>query len=130
LPETASGHEHYRALALAVRDRLQERWVATTCTYLRTDVKVACYLSAEFLENFFLFGLTAGEVEQVGRDGYRPRAYAEGNPDLGTALELLQTGLFSRGDPEVFRPLVENLLASDPFSCWRTSLLTRSASSG
>ena len=31
-------------------------------------------------ENFFLFGLTADEVEQVWRDGYRPASYDRGQP--------------------------------------------------
>ena len=40
---------YYRALALAVRDRMQQRWIDTTQTYLDLSRKVACYLSAEFL---------------------------------------------------------------------------------
>jgi starch phosphorylase len=40
---------YYRALALAVRDRMQQRWIATTQTYLDLSRKVSCYLSAEFL---------------------------------------------------------------------------------
>ncbi|EPQ80199.1 Glycogen phosphorylase [Mycobacterium marinum str. Europe] len=40
---------YYRALALAVRDRMQQRWIETTQTYLDLSRKVACYLSAEFL---------------------------------------------------------------------------------
>ncbi|ETZ98415.1 glycogen phosphorylase domain protein [Mycobacterium kansasii 824] len=40
---------YYRALALAVRDRMQRRWIETTQTYLNLSRKVACYLSAEFL---------------------------------------------------------------------------------
>ena len=40
---------YYRALALAVRDRMQQRWIETTQTYLELSRKVACYLSAEFL---------------------------------------------------------------------------------
>ena len=40
---------YYRALSLAVRDRLQQRWNQTTQTYLDLSRKVACYLSAEFL---------------------------------------------------------------------------------
>nr|WP_232022112.1 glycogen/starch/alpha-glucan phosphorylase [Mycobacterium basiliense] len=40
---------YYRALALAVRDRMQQRWMQTTQTYLDLSRKVACYLSAEFL---------------------------------------------------------------------------------
>jgi glucan phosphorylase len=32
-----------------VRDRMQQRWIATTQTFLDLSKKVACYLSAEFL---------------------------------------------------------------------------------
>ena len=39
-------------------------------------------------ENFFLFGLTADEVERVKREGYRPADYAEGNAELREALDL------------------------------------------
>jgi starch phosphorylase len=66
-------------------------------------------------ENFFLFGLTAAEVEREQREGYRPRTYVEGNPELRAALDLIGSGHFSRGDREMFRPLLENLLESDPF---------------
>ncbi len=40
---------YYQALSLAVRDRMQDRWTATTQAYLDLSSKVACYLSAEFL---------------------------------------------------------------------------------
>jgi starch phosphorylase len=40
---------YYRALALAVRDRLQQRWFASTQAFLGLSRKVVCYLSAEFL---------------------------------------------------------------------------------
>jgi starch phosphorylase len=49
LPGVATQHDYYKALALAVRDRLQERWAHTVETYVGKDVKLACYLSAEFL---------------------------------------------------------------------------------
>ena len=45
----AKPHEYYHALALAVRDRLQHRWMDTTMSYMASETKVACYLSAEFL---------------------------------------------------------------------------------
>ncbi|MGH8512430.1 MAG: glycogen/starch/alpha-glucan phosphorylase, partial [Gammaproteobacteria bacterium] len=66
-------------------------------------------------DNYFLFGLTADEVERLKREGYRPADYVEGNAELRAALELIRTGHFSRGDTEVFRPLIENLTQSDPF---------------
>jgi starch phosphorylase len=66
-------------------------------------------------ENFFLFGLSADQVERVKRDGYRPADYANGNAELREILKLIADGQFSRGDRDMFRPLVENLLQADPF---------------
>jgi len=48
-PSLANKQDYYQALALTVRDRLQQHWVETVQTYLEQDLKVACYLSAEFL---------------------------------------------------------------------------------
>ena len=49
-PAAALKSEHYyRALALAVRDRMQDNRVASTQTSLDLGRKVTCYLSAEFL---------------------------------------------------------------------------------
>src|ERR1700722_9675468 len=49
-PAAALRPEHYyRALALAVRDRMQDRRGASTQTSLDLGRKVTCYLSAEFL---------------------------------------------------------------------------------
>ncbi len=66
-------------------------------------------------ENFFLFGLTADEVERAKREGYRPADHVANNPELRAVLELIGSGHFSRGDSEVFRPVVDNLTRSDPF---------------
>jgi starch phosphorylase len=66
-------------------------------------------------ENFFLFGLTETEVEQVKRDGYRPADYIDGNDELKAVLDLISNGQFSHGDTEVFKPLVDNLRFDDPF---------------
>ncbi|HSD59487.1 MAG TPA: glycogen/starch/alpha-glucan family phosphorylase, partial [Burkholderiales bacterium] len=66
-------------------------------------------------DNFFLFGLTADEVERARREGYRPAAWTENNAELRETLDLIAGGAFSRGDRELFRPLVDNLLYSDPF---------------
>ena len=49
-PAAALKSEHYyRALALAVRDRMQDNRVASTQTSLDLGRTVTCYLSAEFL---------------------------------------------------------------------------------
>jgi starch phosphorylase len=49
LPAVATHSDYYRALALAVRDRMQDNWARTTETYIKGRQKFACYLSAEFL---------------------------------------------------------------------------------
>lgn len=46
---TATDHDRYYALALAVRDRLVERWIATQQAHHRQNVKRIYYLSLEFL---------------------------------------------------------------------------------
>ena len=49
LPEIATPNDWYMSLALTVRDRLLDRWIATARTVMRSDVRVVSYLSAEFL---------------------------------------------------------------------------------
>jgi len=66
-------------------------------------------------ENFFLFGLTAAEVEQRRREGYNPRAIYESNSDLREILDALSRGEFSHGDTGLFEPLVNSLLTSDEY---------------
>src|SRR5579884_723838 len=46
---SATEHDRYVALALAVRDRLIDRWIATQQTHHKQNVKRIYYLSLEFL---------------------------------------------------------------------------------
>jgi starch phosphorylase len=66
-------------------------------------------------ENFFLFGLTAGEVARVKSSGYRPRDHYESNARLREVIDLIGSGVFSRGDSTLFRPLLESLLSCDEY---------------
>jgi starch phosphorylase len=66
-------------------------------------------------ENFFLFGLTAEQVTQAQAQGYRPADRVHSIPELRDALALIAGGHFSRGDRDMFRPLVDNLMQHDPF---------------
>ncbi len=66
-------------------------------------------------ENFFLFGLTAAEVEDQWREGYHPRAIYESNADLREAIDRIAGGTFSPDQPDLFRPIVDSLLYHDPF---------------
>jgi len=66
-------------------------------------------------ENFFLFGLTAEEVEKVQARGYRPLDYYEHNRTLRGVIDFIASGALGHGDRELFRPIVDNLLEHDPF---------------
>jgi starch phosphorylase len=66
-------------------------------------------------ENFFLFGLTTSEVASLKARGYRPAEYYRRNPALREAIDLIRGGYFSRGDTELFRPLIDSLLQADPY---------------
>ena len=66
-------------------------------------------------ENFFLFGLTAPEIAKLKSSGYRPRDYYERDPLLREVLDGLSNGTFSKGDRELFQPLVDELLNRDTY---------------
>ena len=65
-------------------------------------------------ENFFLFGLTVDDVDELYKS-YRPRDYIERSSDLAAVLGLIADGTFSHGDTGVFAPLVGNLTNHDHF---------------
>jgi starch phosphorylase len=67
-------------------------------------------------ENFFLFGMTAEEVAASWRPGaYDAQALYRGNEELRAVIDLIAAGHFSRGDRELFRPLVDSLLHEDRY---------------
>ncbi len=66
-------------------------------------------------KNFFLFGLNAAEVTALRMTGYRPSNYYAQNKGLREVIDFISSGELGRGDPELFRPIVDNLLGHDPF---------------
>jgi starch phosphorylase len=66
-------------------------------------------------ENFFLFGLTAEQVMQLRSEGYRPWDCYQGNLALKETIDLIDSGTFSHGDGELFKPLTDSLKQHDPF---------------
>ncbi|MBT3601965.1 MAG: glycogen/starch/alpha-glucan phosphorylase [Candidatus Latescibacteria bacterium] len=66
-------------------------------------------------ENFFLFGMTAEEVYALRNKGYNPMDYYQNNSELKGVIELVRAGFFSRGDGEMFRPLIDGLLHQDQY---------------
>jgi starch phosphorylase len=73
--------------------------------------------------NFFLFGLTAEEVESKRRS-YEPNAIIDGDPDLSRVMWLLECGHFNQFEPGAFDPIIASIRnANDP---WMTAADFRS----
>jgi starch phosphorylase len=60
-------------------------------------------------ENFFLFGLTAGQVVNT-RGWYNPRWHYDHEPETRRALEQMLSGHFNPGEPGIFAPLFDTLV--------------------
>lgn len=61
-------------------------------------------------ENFFIFGNTAEEVEQLRRKGYNPRDFYENDEELRQVLTQIATGVFSPDEPGRYRDLIDSLV--------------------
>jgi starch phosphorylase len=83
-PETATAHDRFMALSLAVRDRLAERWVRTSRSYYEQDSKRAYYLSAEYL----LGRALGNNLINVGMYEAAEQAMREVGVDLTTLIEM------------------------------------------
>ncbi|MEL7316718.1 MAG: glycogen/starch/alpha-glucan phosphorylase, partial [Cyanobacteria bacterium J06559_3] len=66
-------------------------------------------------ENFFLFGLTFEEVTQLRNQGYTPWDYCDRSPELKAVVQMIESGFFSHGDRDLFRPLLDSLSSYDPY---------------
>lgn len=74
---TATLHDSYLALSLAIRDRIVERWIKTQQQYHKQNVRRVYYLSMEFLigrllgtfiYNFGVERQVAAAIEEMGLD--------------------------------------------------------------
>jgi starch phosphorylase len=61
-------------------------------------------------ENIFIFGLTAGQLDELRQRGYQPWDFYHGNAELKRALDMIASGHFSPEEPDRFKPLVDSLL--------------------
>ena len=66
-------------------------------------------------ENFFLFGLTVEQVSQLRASGYNPRQYYEMNPVLRETIDQIASGVFSVGNRDLFKPIIDSLLSYDTY---------------
>lgn len=71
-------------------------------------------------DNIFIFGNTAEEVEELRRQGYKPREYYEKDEELHQVLTQIGSGVFSPEDPGRYRDLVDSLINfGDHYRYWR-----------
>ena len=128
---SATDHDRYFALAMAVRDRLIERWVETSQAYYKRDVKRVYYLSMEYLIgramgnnviNLRLDEAVGRALDQLGLDWERLKAVerdaALGNGGLGrlaacfldslATLEFPAYGYGVRYDYGIFRQVIRD----------------------
>ena len=75
-PAIATKNDAYLTVAYTVRDRLLRRWIDTVESYIKDDVRLVCYLSAEFLmgphlhNNLINLDLFKAMQEAVASYGY------------------------------------------------------------
>ena len=68
-------------------------------------------------DNFFLFGLTAEEVEAT-RGKYNPTAIVNADEDLKRVVQLLRSNHFNLFEPGLFEPILQSML--NPHDPWLT----------
>jgi starch phosphorylase len=74
-------------------------------------------------ENFFLFGLTAEQVEER-RHHYDPAAIIAADEDLARVVRLLESGHFNLFEPGIFDPIIHSI--TSPNDPWLTAADFRS----
>jgi starch phosphorylase len=77
-------------------------------------------------ENFFLFGLSAGEVAS-SRGAYSPWWHYEHEPETRAALDLIASNHFSPHEPGVFAPILDTLLRQGDYYMHLADLQSYSA---
>ncbi|HEX7782868.1 MAG TPA: glycogen/starch/alpha-glucan phosphorylase [Sphingobium sp.] len=66
-------------------------------------------------ENIVIFGLTADEVNTRRAEGYKPREVIEASAELAQALTAIRSGVFSPGDPDRYKGLIDGIYDHDWF---------------
>ncbi len=63
-------------------------------------------------DNFFLFGLTAEEVEKI-RHSYDPNRIISGDNDFQRVMTLLESGHFNQFESGIFDPIIQAIRSSE-----------------
>lgn len=69
-------------------------------------------------ENFYLFGMTADEVDKIWREGYRSSAYYSASPILKGVVESLNKGFNGVSFADFSNYLLFDGNISDPYMCF------------
>ena len=80
-PEIATEIDYFTAVAYTVRDRMLAQWIATLESYSREELRVVCYLSAEFLMGPYL----ASNMLNLGLTD----AFRQATKELGLDLDRI-----------------------------------------
>jgi starch phosphorylase len=68
-------------------------------------------------DNFFLFGLTVDEINEL-RGRYNPQAIIDADPELTNVVRLIESGYFNRFEPGVFDSVLQAM--REPSDPWMT----------
>jgi len=74
-------------------------------------------------ENFFLFGLTVEEVDEL-HGQYDPQGIIDADEDFSRVVQLLESGHFNRSEPGVLDPVIQSI--REPADPWITAADFRS----
>jgi len=66
-------------------------------------------------ENFFLFGMTVEQIQELRSKGYWPYDLYHQDEAIREIVDQLRSGYFSKGDSDLFKPLVDSLMHTDPY---------------
>ena len=124
-PDRATPWDRFQAIAMAVRDRLAERWVATQRTYYEQDAKRAYYLSAEYL----LGRALGNNLINIGLLDTAREALREAGVDLDALIELEPDAGLGNGGLGRLAACFLDSMATLGYPGWATASATSSASS-
>jgi starch phosphorylase len=66
-------------------------------------------------DNIFIFGLTEKEVSSLRNNGYDPNKYIKKSPILQKVINLIGTNFFCPDEPDLFRPIYDELIGNDEY---------------
>ncbi len=69
------------------------------------------------VENMFIFGMSATEVQELKSRGYKPHEYYNRDPELKRVMDSLIDGSFDDGEKDIFLPIWNTLMEDGDTYC-------------